>query len=215
MEAGADVTTLEIDPALVEILRSRADLSGATIVQADALAFDYAAYAAGRAWTVAANLPYNIATPLVTRLVEMDAGPERMTVMVQRDVADRFVAEPGTAAYGSLSVAIQVAMEVRRAFIVAPYAFYPVPKVDSAVVAMTRRETPAVTPRDVRLFREVVRAAFAYRRKTLVNSLALALDLPRARIERAVADAGIALEQRGERLDLAAFAKLADALAEG
>ncbi len=210
--AGAHVTALEIDELLVSILGARSDLGATTIVHADALTFDYAAYGNDEAWHVAGNLPYNIATPLVTRLAEMERGPQTLVVMVQSDVADRFVAQPGTAAYGSLSIAIQYGMEARRIFTLQPCAFFPQPKVESAVVAMTRLATPAVTPKDLTRFREVVRAAFAYRRKTLVNSLVLALGLPRARVERALADAGIPLEKRGERLGLAEFAKLADAL---
>ncbi|HUY41244.1 MAG TPA: 16S rRNA (adenine(1518)-N(6)/adenine(1519)-N(6))-dimethyltransferase RsmA [Candidatus Dormibacteraeota bacterium] len=212
--SAARVTALEIDGDLVAILQQREDIGDAVILCADAMAFDYAAFAGNGAWHVAGNLPYNIATPLVTRLVEMEAGPQSMTVMVQRDVGDRFAAAPGTAAYGSLSVAVQYAMTVRRAFTLKPRAFFPQPKIESAVVQLIRRREPAVRPRDVRRFREVVRAAFAYRRKTLVNSLVLALGLDRRRVERAVADAGIPLEQRGERLDLGDFAKLADALAE-
>jgi 16S rRNA (adenine1518-N6/adenine1519-N6)-dimethyltransferase len=215
LDESADVTALEIDADLVEILRSRDDLKGARLVPADALAFDYHAYAAGGAWRMAGNLPYNIATPLVMQLVEMDHGPDAVTVMVQRDVADRLVAVPGTPAYGSLSVAVQYAMHVRRAFTLGPRCFYPPPKVDSTVVQMIRRERPAVQPRDPELFRKVVRAAFAYRRKTLANSLALALNADRETVSNAISLARIPLETRGERLDLSDFARLADALAGG
>jgi len=210
---GADVTAIEIDPDLVAILRSRADLEAATIVEADALAFDYHAYARGGAWSVAGNLPYNVATPIVTSLVEMEDGPSSLTVMVQKDVADRFAAAPGTPAYGSLSVAVQYAMRVERAFTLAPGAFYPPPKVHSTVVRLVRRETPAVRPRDLALFRKVVRAAFAYRRKTLANGLALALGAQRASVASAIAACGFAPEERGERLSLDDFARLADELA--
>jgi 16S rRNA (adenine1518-N6/adenine1519-N6)-dimethyltransferase len=216
IEAGAThLAALEIDPALIAILRERTDLANATILEADALTFDYAGFAQGDRWRVAGNLPYNVATPLVTHLVEMPGGPESMTVMVQKDVAERFAATPGTAAYGSLSVAVQFAMHVRRAFTLAPRAFFPAPKVESSVVQLVRRDAPAVQPRDLRRFREVVRAAFAYRRKTLANSLMLALGLERHCVEQAIALAGIPSEQRGERLDLADFARLADALGEG
>ena len=197
------------------ILCEREDLQAATIVETDARTFDYATFAALGRWRVAGNLPYNIATPLVTGLAEMRHGPDVLTVMVQRDVADRFVATPGTPAYGSLSVAIQYAMHVHREFTLGPGAFFPRPNVDSAVVQLVRRSEPAVHPRDLALFRKVVRGAFAYRRKTLANSLSLALKIDRHRIDRAIADAGIFPEQRGEQLDLADFTRLADALAEG
>ena len=215
LACGADLTALEIDPPLVEILRSREDLRDVRLIGADALEFDYASWAENARWRVAGNLPYNVATPLIVKFAEMDAGPESLTVMVQKDVAERLAARPATAAYGSLSVAVQYAMHVELTFTLPPQAFYPPPKVTSAVVQLTRRETPAVTPRDLALFRKVVRAAFAYRRKTLVNTLALALEIPHERVARAVAASNLSPELRGERLDLADFARLADALAEG
>jgi 16S rRNA (adenine1518-N6/adenine1519-N6)-dimethyltransferase len=213
LAAGARVTALEIDADLVALLRDDETLRDARIVHADALAFDYAAVAEGKHWSLAGNLPYNIATPLVMHLVEMEGGPQVMTIMVQRDVADRMTAEPGTAAYGSLSVAIADAMEARRVLTLGPHAFYPRPGVDSAVIQLVRRARPAVEVRDRSVFRRVVRAAFAYRRKTVGNALMLALGLPRERVMQALATSGIEGEIRAERLDLHAFARLADALA--
>jgi len=213
LEAGASLTALEIDPGLVDVLRSREDIAGASILQADALEFDYARWANGAPWFVAANLPYNIATPLLLRLIEMEGGPATLTVMVQKDVAQRFAARPGTAAYGSLSVAIQYAMIVEPELTLAPGSFYPAPKVESRVVRMIRREHPPVRVADPALFWKVVRGAFAYRRKTLANSLALALATERKTIERALALCNLSPELRGERLDLSDFARLADALA--
>ena len=215
LDCGADVTAIEIDSDLVALLRSRDELRDAAVVEADALTFDYAQWSSGGAWRVAGNLPYNVATPLIVGLAEMAAGPQSLTVMVQNDVADRLIAKSGTPAYGSLSVAVQYAMHVERAMTLHRNAFYPAPKVTSAVVHMVRREQPAVAPRDLALFRKVVRAAFAYRRKTLANSLALALDMPHERTARAVAASNLAPELRGERLDLTDFARLADALADG
>jgi 16S rRNA (adenine1518-N6/adenine1519-N6)-dimethyltransferase len=212
---GFALTALEVDRDLVAILFERQDLRGAEIVEADALAYDYQRFAATGIWHVCGNLPYNVGTPLVTRFAEMNDGPRSMTVMVQRDVARRLAAKPATPQYGSLSVAVQYAMHVRLAFTLGPRAFYPAPKVESTVVQMIRREEPAVRPKELALFRKVVRAAFAYRRKTLANSLALALRIDRRRAENAIRRAGIPTEQRGERLDLADFARLADALAEG
>ena len=215
VEAGASVTALEIDPDLVAILRERDDLRGAEIVQADALEFDFAAFGGGETWHVAGNLPYNVATPLVAGLTEMEGGPKSIVAMLQKDVADRLAARPGTPAYGSLSVAVQYAMTVERAFTLGPRHFHPKPKVDSTVVRLVRRDEPAVRPKDLALFRKVVRAAFAYRRKTLANSLALALDIGRDTITRAIVAADLAPELRGERLDLNDFARLADELAQG
>jgi 16S rRNA (adenine1518-N6/adenine1519-N6)-dimethyltransferase len=214
IEEGADLTAIEIDPGLVTLLRSRNDLAAARIVQADALTFDYRGWSSGRPWSVAGNLPYNVATPVVLRLIEMEQGPDSLTVMVQKDVADRLAASPGTREYGSLSVAVQYAMQVQPAFTLSPGSFFPPPKVRSTVVRLVRRERPIVDPRDPVLFWKVVRGAFAYRRKTLSNTLALALDLDRAKIARALELSNLSPELRGERLDLGDFARLADALAE-
>lgn len=212
IEEGADVTAIEIDPELNLILRSLGDLSSASIVEADALAFDYESYASHGEWRVAGNLPYNIATPLIVGFCEMSRAPETITVMIQKDVAARLAARPGTPAYGSLSIAVQYAMTVERAFTLKPGAFYPAPKVDSAVVHLTRRAEPPVTPRNLARFREIVRAAFAYRRKTLSNSLMHALELQRDELKRALAVAGLDELVRGEQLSMADFARLADAL---
>jgi 16S rRNA (adenine1518-N6/adenine1519-N6)-dimethyltransferase len=213
LAAGAELTAFDLDDALVELLRSRADLAAATIEHADALAFDYAAYAEGRSWRVAGNLPYNIATPLLIRLAQLDHPPERIVAMIQKDVADRLLAAPGTAAYGSLTVALGLTMKVTRAFNVAPGQFFPRPKVVSSVVVLDRLPAPAAPVHDRQRFEQVVRGAFAYRRKTLANSLALALDVPRERIAEAISALDLDADIRGESLDLRTFAALADALA--
>jgi 16S rRNA (adenine1518-N6/adenine1519-N6)-dimethyltransferase len=215
LEEGAELTAIEIDSALVDLLRTRPELADAQILAADALTFDYGAWSRGERWRVAGNLPYNIATPLILRLIEMDSGPEALTLMLQKDVADRLVARPGTRAYGSLSLAVQYAMSVEIELTLAPQSFFPAPKVQSSVVQLRRRPQPAIRMRDAALFWKVVRGAFAYRRKTLVNSLSLALDLDREKIGRALALSNLSPELRGERLDLSDFARLADALAEG
>jgi 16S rRNA (adenine1518-N6/adenine1519-N6)-dimethyltransferase len=211
---SADLTAIEIDPALVALLRSREDLAGAAILQADALTFDYRAWSGSRPWRVAGNLPYNVATPVLLRLIEMKDGPECLTVMLQKDVAERLAAAPASPAYGSLSVAVQYAMHVELAFDLSPRSFFPPPKVHSSVVQLVRRAEPAVAPRDLSMFWKVVRGAFAYRRKTLANTLTLALHMDRAKIARALQSSNLSPELRGERLDLGDFARLADALAE-
>lgn len=212
LEARADVTAIELDDDMMRILRSREDLAGAKIVQADALAFDYAGFAAGKPWNVTGNLPYNIATPLIMRFIEMRDGPQTLVVMMQKDVADRLRAKPGTRAYGSLSIAVQYAMHVERAFTLSPHAFYPQPKVDSAVVRLQRREQAAVPVADEAHFLQVVRGAFAYRRKTLANSLSLALHIERAAVTDVLRRLNYNTEIRGEQLAIGDFAKIADAL---
>ena len=212
LAAGADLTAFDLDDALIDVLRGRDDLAAAHIEHADALSFDYAAFGGERPWRAAGNLPYNIATPLLIRLAQLERPPERIVAMIQKDVADRLLARPGTAAYGSLTVALALTMRVERAFNVAPGQFFPRPKVVSSVVVLHRLETPAVAVADRQRFEQVVRGAFAYRRKTLANSLSLALDVPRERIAGALHALELDADIRGEALDLATFAALADAL---
>jgi 16S rRNA (adenine1518-N6/adenine1519-N6)-dimethyltransferase len=213
LEAGADLTALEIDHDLIAILREREDLAAAQIVEGDALTFDFDARTVGRTWTAAGNLPYNVATPLILRLFELDNPPERIVAMIQKDVAERFVAKPGTPEFGSLSLFVQFHARVRRALTLGPQSFYPKPGVDSAVVVLERLTTPPIAVRDRAFFLQVVRGAFAYRRKTLANSLQLALAIERERTQRALAALDIDTEIRAEQLDLGTFGALADRLA--
>lgn len=208
----ADVTVIEVDPDMVRILQSRPELSAAQIVQADARTFDYTNFAGARKWRMTGNLPYNVATPLIMQLIEMHNGPELLVVMVQKEVADRFLARPATPAYGSLSVAVQYAMNAEKVFTLKPGAFYPRPKIDSTVVRLARRSRPAVQVADEHRFLQVVRAAFAYRRKTLANSLSLALGVQRRSVAQALEHIGLDTELRGEQLAIADFARLSDHL---
>jgi 16S rRNA (adenine1518-N6/adenine1519-N6)-dimethyltransferase len=207
------VTAFDVDPEMVAVLRGRDDLTGVTILHADALTFDYAAWAAAEPWVATGNLPYNIATPLLLLLADAPRPPERIVVMIQRDVADRLAARPGTPSYGSLTVAMALRMHIERAFSVSPAQFYPRPKVQSAVVVLRPHTIPPVDVRDPAHFERVVRGAFAYRRKTVANALALSLAVPRERITDALRSLHLSPEIRGEALDLATFAALADALA--
>jgi 16S rRNA (adenine1518-N6/adenine1519-N6)-dimethyltransferase len=210
----ARLSAIEIDPDLVAILRDREELREVEIIEADALAVDYGALGTNGPWCAAGNLPYNVATPLILLWLGLPNPPERIVAMVQKDVADRFTALPATPAYGSLTLAVQYSMDVERAFVLGPGVFYPRPRVDSAVIVMRRRAAPPVPTHDRDFLLQVVRAAFAYRRKTLANSLALALGIPRERTQTALATLGRDTEIRGEHLDLGAFAELADALSE-
>jgi 16S rRNA (adenine1518-N6/adenine1519-N6)-dimethyltransferase len=213
VDCDAELTAFDVDPDMVAVLRGRTDLGATTILEADALHFDYAAWADGRPWSAAGNLPYNIATPLLLELARLPYPPQRIVAMIQRDVADRLTATAGSASYGSLTVAIGLDMHVERAFSVAPAQFYPRPKVNSAVVVLRPHRVPPVRVGDRAHFERVVRGAFAYRRKTLANALALSLAVPRERIAHALRTLKLPPEIRGEALDLAAFAALADALA--
>ncbi len=210
---GADVTAFDVDPQMVDVLRARDDLAGVDVRRADALAFDYTGWAAARDWIAAGNLPYNVGTPLLVRLAALPRPPRRIIAMIQKDVAERLLAKPGTAPYGSLTIAVGLTMRAARAFNVAAGAFYPRPSVVSTVVVLDRRDEPVADVRDRARFEQVVRGAFAYRRKTLANSLTLALDLPREQIVAAIASLALNPDVRGEDLDLRTFAALTDALA--
>jgi 16S rRNA (adenine1518-N6/adenine1519-N6)-dimethyltransferase len=209
---GAEVSAIDVDPNLLAIVRARDDLRNVRTELADALTYDFAAFAGTEPWRVAGNLPYNIATPLLIRLAQMDHAPDRIVAMIQRDVADRLTAAPGTPSYGSLTLAIGLTMRVERAFNVAAAQFFPKPNVVSAVVVLHRRDALAAPVRDRARFEQVVRGAFAYRRKTLANALTLALGLPREQIATAIRSLDLAADIRGETLDLRTFAALTDAL---
>jgi len=211
-QTGADITAIEIDRGLVRLLRSFDELAGVHIVEEDALNFDYDAFGGDRPWRVTGNLPYNIGTPLLLRWIQMEPGPELLVVMLQKDVAERLAARPATPAYGSLTLAVQYAMQVEPLFSLEPNAFYPPPKVRSTVVRLVRHSGPPVPTTNADFLLQVVRAAFAYRRKTLVNSLRLALNVEPVRSASALSALGLRPEVRGEELDLAQFAAFADAI---
>ena len=174
--------------------------------------FAFDDFASRGAWRMAANLPYNVGTPLVAELSKLRRPPERMVVMLQKDVVDRLVARPSTAAYGSLSVVVSARMQVHRAFTIGRSHFYPRPKVDSSVAVLEPLAAPP-NIEDFARFDSIVKAAFAYRRKTLANSLLHALGIPRERTVTALNRLELDSEIRGEQLDLTAFAELTRELA--
>jgi 16S rRNA (adenine1518-N6/adenine1519-N6)-dimethyltransferase len=159
---------------------------------------------------VVGNLPYSITSDLVLWLLDQHAEIRRAVVLMQREVAKRLTAEPGSRDAGSLTLAVRYWAEAERILDVRPGCFRPVPKVHSSLVAFRFRSEPAVRPRDEEFLFRVIRAAFGERRKTLVNALASGLAVPRDEVERAVSEAGLAPRIRGERLGLEDFNKLAD-----
>ena len=163
---------------------------------------------------VCANLPYNVTTPVLTQLVEARCF-HRLTVLIQREVAQRVCAAPGTAAYGAFSVFMQYYTEPELCFEVPPESFMPALKVTSAVLRAELRREPPVKVADEAFFFRVVYAAFALRRNTLVNSLMTAFGaLGKERLTELVVSCGLDANVRGERLGLADFARLAEALRE-
>jgi 16S rRNA (adenine1518-N6/adenine1519-N6)-dimethyltransferase len=174
VETGASVTAVEVDRHLVGPLRAVVEPRGATVVEGDALRLDWGALLGDDAWALVANLPYNVATPLVADLLDGVPAIRTMLVMVQREVGERLAAGAGDEAYGAVSVKVAYWATARVAGRVPPTVFVPQPNVDSSLVAIERRAAPAVDPAVVgpdRLFR-VVRAGFGQRRKMLRRSLA-------------------------------------------
>jgi 16S rRNA (adenine1518-N6/adenine1519-N6)-dimethyltransferase len=204
-ETGAEVTAVEIDARLVTVLRSVAEPAGVRVVEADAMTLDWSALLGAGGWALVANLPYNVATPLVARLLDEVPSITRMLVMVQREVGERLAATVGDPAYGGVSVKVAYWANAAIAGRVPSTVFVPRPKVESVLVSIERRASPAVDPSVVapeRLF-ALVRAGFGHRRKMLRRSLAGFVD--GAVFERA----GIRPEARAEDLDVVAWGRLA------
>lgn len=159
---------------------------------------------------ICANLPYNVTTPLITAFIEADCF-ETITVMIQREVARRICAQPGTGDYGAFGIFVNYYMEPELLFDVPPSCFVPQPKVTSSVIKLRKREKPPVEVKDEKLLFKVVRAAFNQRRKTLVNALSSAFgNLNKNEIINLVENAGYDCRIRGENLDIGGFAKISD-----
>ena len=220
-ENAAEVMAFEIDDRLVPILADTLrDFDNVTVVNQDILKVDLAQYIAefknpDLPIKVVANLPYYITTPILMHLIESGIPFSEFVVMMQKEVADRISAQPNTKAYGSLSIAVQYYMTAKVAFIVPRTVFVPAPNVDSAILKMVRREQPAVEVQDEKFFFKVTKASFVHRRKTLWNNLTSYFgksEEVKTNLERALEKADLVANVRGEALDLAAFARLSDAL---
>lgn len=214
------VLTIEIDAGLVRALRAE-DLLPATVelVHADALSVDLAAVVAGLGPRVrlVANLPYSVSAPLLRRLLDLRGALLDWSVMIQRDVADRLVASPGSKDYGSLAVLHALTVEITRARQLGPRMFHPIPRVDSTFVRIAPLATGPLRGDELDWVERVVRAAFGQRRKTLTNSLRGAglPGLDAGRLEAACAEAQIDPRVRAERLSPERLLALARALAPG
>lgn len=217
-ERGARVVAVELDRQLVPLLaREFAGKGNVEVVQADILKTDLPELLLSRSagpWQVAANLPYNISTPVLFRLMDDRALFSRLVLMLQKEVGERLVAHPSSKEYGILSVLFRLHFDIIREFTVKPGSFHPVPKVDSVVLTFTPLPAPRVEVGDEPFFRLVVKAAFGQRRKTLWNCLKrLGLDCPDQALADALAGCGIEAKRRGETLSLEEFALLTRALA--
>lgn len=219
-QRAGKVVAIELDNALRGVLaETLGGYENVEIVWGDAARLDLAQIVRERAGDlrpiVCANLPYSVTTPLLAAFI--DAGCfERITVMIQREVAQRLAAAPGTKDYGAFTVFVNWHCEVRKLFDVPPECFMPRPKVTSSVVALAPRKEPPCEVRDEALMFRCVRAAFAQRRKTLSNALTNGLgQYTRAQVDAALASAGVSHAARGETLGLREFAAVADALSAG
>lgn len=218
-QRAGKVVAVELDKSLLPVLsETMAPYPNVEIVPGDVMKLDLNALAAekfgGLTPMVCANLPYNITSPVLEKLV-LTPCFTAVTVMIQREVARRLCAPQGSSDGGSFSLFMQYYMETELLFDVPPEKFLPPPKVTSSVIRCTRRSAPAVEVEDEAFFFKVLRGAFALRRKTLVNSLSSALPgISKEQIQSAVAACGLSPSVRGEQLTLSDFAHLARTLAE-
>jgi 16S rRNA (adenine1518-N6/adenine1519-N6)-dimethyltransferase len=210
-QSGAAVTAVELDRRLLEVLDTTlAQYNNVRIIYGDVLKVNIPEIMNHKPFKVVANLPYYITTPIIMSLLEMKLPIERLVVMVQREVAERMVAQPGTKAYGALSVAVQYYTEPSIVMDVPPRAFMPAPEVTSAVICCRLREKPPVEVADEKLFFRVVKAAFAQRRKTFSNTMKTT-GLDKETIASVLAKANIDGARRGETFSLQELADVANA----
>ena len=217
--SAREVAAIEIDDALIPILEDT--LSGydnVTVIHDDVLKVDLTRLAeeknGGRPVKVVANLPYYITTPIIMGLFENHVPLDSITIMVQKEVADRMKTGPGSKDYGALSLAVQYYARPELVANVPPNCFMPRPRVGSAVIRLTRHGKPPVEVQDEKLLFGIIRASFNQRRKTLVNGLGNApeLHLPKEKTAAVLEEMGLSPSVRGEALDLAGFAELSNRL---
>ena len=220
-ENAGHVVAVEIDRNLIPILKETlADYDNVTVINEDILRVDIKAlaeeYNGGKPIKVVANLPYYITTPIIMGLFESGVPIDNITVMVQKEVADRMKEGPGSKDYGALSLAVQYYAEPEIVANVPPNCFIPRPNVGSAVIRLTRHKEMPVEVKDPALMFKIIRASFNQRRKTLQNGLGNAPEIPytKEQIAAAIAEMGLTPTIRGEALSLAQFAQLSDILGE-
>lgn len=212
-QSGADVTAIELDRRLLEVLDTTlASYDNVRIIHGDVLKLDVPSIMNHKPFKVVANLPYYITTPIIMSLLESKLPIERLVVMVQKEVALRMVAKPGTKDYGALSVAVQYYTEPDIVLDVPPKSFLPAPAVTSSVIRCVLRDKPPVDVIDEKLFFRVVKAGFAQRRKTFANTMKTT-GLSKDRIEELLVKANIDGQRRGETFTLQEFADVANAWA--
>lgn len=216
-ENAREVAAVEIDSNLIPILQDTLkDYDNVTVIHQDILKVDINALAAeknnSQPIKVVANLPYYITTPIIMGLFESHVPIDSITIMVQKEVADRMQQGPGSKEYGALSLAVQYYAKPEIVVNVPPNCFMPRPSVGSAVIRLTRHRQPPVTVQDEKLMFRLIRASFNQRRKTLANGLNNAPDIPlsKEQIQESILELGVPVNIRGEALSLEQFARLSD-----
>lgn len=216
-ERAKKVIALEIDNRLIPILNETlADYKNIEIINMDVLKSDIEKLSKeknnGKPFKIVANLPYYITTPIIMDLIEKRNAVESMTVMVQKEVAERMQAGPKDGDYGALSIAVQFYSEASIDMIVQPSCFMPKPKVASAVITLKLRDKPPVEMKDKELFFKLVKCAFGQRRKTLLNTLCNqgGFDMNKEEIAEIIRSSGLDEKIRGEALGIKEFANLSD-----
>lgn len=209
LEAGAAVTAVELDRKLLPVLKHTLEgYENLRLIQGDILKTDLQALFDG-SFKVAANLPYYITTPIIMALFEQHLPVKRIVTMVQKEVAERMAAEPGSKTYGALSIAVQYYSKPQICFTVPPHSFIPAPEVSSAVIACDVYEKSPYQPKDEKLFFQVIKASFGQRRKTLSNALCGG-GFAKSIVQEALAASKIDAKRRGETLSIAEYVQLAD-----
>lgn len=214
LKAAGRVTAIELDEKLLPILQEELkDYTNLNLIHADATKVDFAEIAEGGKIKFVANLPYYVTTPIITNMLNSKLEFETLTVMIQKEVAERINAIPGTKAYGSLTVLVQYYCDTEIVRSVPPASFIPRPKVDSTVIKLTKRSQPRVHVLDEELFFKIVRQVFNMRRKTLANNLR-AMGYSKELTEEILTKAGIDLLARGETLSVEMFGHLSNIIKE-
>jgi len=208
--SAAQVEVIELDRDLIARLRERTE-ANLILHEGDALTFDWPATLKSPPYILVANLPYNVASQILFKMLDHRTLFDRAVLMFQKEVGDRICAKPATRDYGILSVFCQLYFDVKRVALIPPGAFKPPPKVDSAVISFCRLDSPRYDIEDEVFLRRVVKAAFSQRRKTLRNTLK-SNDFTAEVIEQACQESHIDPARRGETLSLAEFANLAHSL---
>ncbi len=210
-ETGADVTAFELDKSLERVLSHTLEhYKNIHIIYEDVLKADLKTILGDRDWRCAANLPYYITTPILLSLIQSDLPISLFVFMMQKEVADRILALPGSKDYGALTLAVNFDCTAERVLDIPPSAFIPRPQVTSTVLKIRRREKPAVEVKDRKLFFSLVKMGFGQRRKVFTNAMKSG-GIPADWIPEILAKAGIDGKRRGETFSMEEYGKLADA----